>query len=123
LILFSENDHPSVLKHLGFQLHGIRGRDGHRPLIITPLMPHGNMKTYLLLDRRRREWDATMKTKSKAIFGIAARIVYLHFPEIVHRDLKPENVYFNARFEAVIAGLDLEERASAEGELMFIRLQ
>jgi serine/threonine protein kinase len=95
-------NHPGVLALRGFAFDVItdeENREKIMPVFLSDVYENGNL--LVILHRARKGWNAT--TRSKAIFGIAAAMKYLHRRDIIHRDLKPDNILLNSLFEPVIA--------------------
>jgi serine/threonine protein kinase len=71
-------------------------------------MPNGNMNDIVHPPPGKRTpawWNVT--TKTKAVFGTAVGMAYLHFRRVLHRDLKPDNIYFDINHEPVVGDFGL----------------
>jgi serine/threonine protein kinase len=95
--IMSKMTHPATLSMRGYSLPFAGRASG---LIVMDFMQNGSMDEVnqrVYMDTAPAGWDAT--ARSKAVFGMAAGLCFLHSLNYVHRDLKPANVLLDGNWE------------------------
>ena len=97
-------DCPGIVKCIGFQFP-----EGYskRPVIVAEFMPNGTLGDAFTgwFNKSNPKFGAT--EWSKALFGVAVTMAYVHEEGIIHRDLKPWNVFLDDLWEPRIGGFFL----------------
>lgn len=120
LSVFSQLNHPSIAKFIGYNRCDIYKFE--KPTIITEFLPNESLSYFLKKDRHFSFWDDTQKLI--IIYGIASGMSYLHSHNIIHRDLKPDYIYFDEFFFPKIFGFLLsKELQPNEDKEVFPKIQ
>lgn len=101
IVILAAVNHPATLALEYFQMPD---ETNLTPIIITRKLDGGDLKKLfndIYSPFPKRTFTATEKTK--ALYGIAHAMQYIHIKGIIHRDLKPENVFLNSKKEVVLA--------------------
>ncbi|KAF8331386.1 kinase-like domain-containing protein [Cantharellus anzutake] len=102
--VWSELDHPNILKFLGFAVEG----DGCdvKGVLVSPWCPNGSVLEYLEKNPHAERIGLAR--------GIAKGLDYLHhlMPAVIHGDLKPANVLVGDDHKAILCDFGLSRFSS-----------
>lgn len=102
---FKRLSHLTLLKYIGFNIHGFNGSSR---LVVLMEKPVFNQTLHTLLEESDFYSSKSNTKKQCLIYGLAKAMEYLHNVGIIHGNLRPSTVLVDEHFNPIIIGYGLQ---------------